>query len=113
MSDSMYMTARRPAGPSMNVAFTSTSGCITTEIPTSAQSVTLYCSVAAWVRLAVGTTQTVATASDWPVPANVPVTIPMPQRTVANSASEFRVWAAAKGVTVTSTGTMYVQPNAD
>ncbi len=109
---SLYFTTRRPGGPSMNVAFTSTSG-TTGAFPSGAQSATIYCSVAAWVRVAYGTTQVVATASDIPVPANVPVVVPVPQRGPSDASGASQVFAAAKGVSITSAGTMYVQPNAD
>lgn len=112
MSDTLFFTARRPAGPSLNVAFTSTSGS-TGAFPQGAQSATIICSVAGWVRVAYGTTQVVATASDIPIAANVPLVVPVPRRHESDAAAAQQVYAAAKGVSVTSAGTMYVQPNAD
>jgi hypothetical protein len=109
---SLYETARRPAGPSLNVAFTSTSGCTGALVP-SAQSVTVYCSVAGWVRAAYGTTQVTATASDVPIPANVPLVLPLPQRHQSDASGADKIFVAAKGATITSSGTMYVQQNAE
>ena len=112
MSDSLFFTARRPAGPSANVAFTSVSAGVGPISP-GAQSVSIYCSVAGFVRVAYGTTQTTATTSDIPVPANVPIVVPVPQRGANDASGADKLWAAARGATITSTGTMYVQPNAD
>lgn len=112
MSDTLYFTARRPAGPSLNVAFTSVMGFVG-PLPSGTQSVSIYCSVAGFVRVAFGTTQTTATASDIPIPANVPIVVPVPQRHASDASGADKVWVAAKGATITSAGTMYAQPNAD
>ncbi len=112
MSEALWLTGRRPGGPSQNVAFTSTSAS-SAAIPPGAATLTIYCSVAAWVKVAVGTTQAVATASDIPVPANVPVVFPIPQRTANDANAASKVFAAAMSTTITTAGTMYVQPNAE
>jgi hypothetical protein len=109
---SLNLTSRRPNGGSLNVAFSSTMGFVG-PLPSGSQSVTIYCSVAGFVRVAYGTTQTTATASDIPIPANVPVVVPVPQRSVSDASGADKIWVAAKSTTITSAGTMYAQPNAD
>ena len=109
----LIFTSRRPGGPSQNVAFTSTSGCVANPLPAGAASVTIYTTVAAFVKVALGASSITATSSDIPIPANTPISILVPRRHESNAATEVNAYVAAVGTTITSAGTMYVQPNAD
>ena len=75
MASSLGIVIRHPiAGSGGKVAYTGTAGSLT--LPSYAQSVLLWCSTVAFVRIG-GT----ATTTDTPVPANAPVILPVPTST--------------------------------
>lgn len=76
MSANLFQTIRRPIwGKAQKVAFTGTAGS-TTALPPGTNSVTVYLSSAGYVRVSYGASATAATTADFPLPANVPVTLP-------------------------------------
>jgi hypothetical protein len=63
-----------PSGPGQVVAYTGTHGVITDFLPGSCSAVWVFCTSAAYVKVGVSP---VATSADFPLPANVPVIIPL------------------------------------
>jgi hypothetical protein len=101
----------RPAGGSQKVAYTGTAGTITNPLPQGCQSVACYCSTAAYIKVAWHATGAAATTADIPVPANVLVVIPVPQRSPNDAVGADKVFVSA--IQDGSGGNLYVQPTAD
>lgn len=96
---SLNSVIRRPIyGTGQKVAYTGTAGSVT--VPPYTQSVLIWCSSAALVRVGA-----VATAADLPIPANTPITIPVG----TTDGGPITV----SGIQVQSGGNMYVIAMAD
>lgn len=110
MSANLFQQIRRPIwGKAQKVAYTGTAGS-TTALPPGTNSVTLYCSTAAFVRVSFGASATAATTGDYPVPANIPVTLPCDIESGPPS-TEGAFFASA--VQDAAGGNIFVIPNAD
>lgn len=70
---------RTPAGTAQTVAYTGTAGS-TSTFPAGYNSVMLFCTTQCYVTVGEGVT---ATTSDTPLPANVPIWLPVPRGTGA------------------------------
>jgi hypothetical protein len=62
------------AGPGQVVAYTGTHGVIANPLPPGAAAVWIFCTSVAHVKIGASPT---ATTADFPIPANVPVIIPL------------------------------------
>jgi len=93
-----YSHVIRPAGPGQVVAYTGTAGTIANPVPPGAAAVWVFTTTIAHVRL---TTGTAATTADIPLPAGVPVILPIP-----NNTGDIKVSAIQSA----SGGNLHVQP---
>jgi hypothetical protein len=66
-----------PAGPGQVKAYTGTAGTIDNPLPQGAQAVWVFCTSIAHVKVSYDGAGTAATTADFPVPASVPVKIPL------------------------------------
>lgn len=66
-----------PSGPGQVVAYTGTAGTIANPLPQGAQAVWVFCTSIAHVKVSYDGAATAATTADFPVPASVPVKIPL------------------------------------
>jgi hypothetical protein len=66
-----------PSGPGQLVAYTGTAGTIANALPQGAQAVWVFCTSIAHVKVSYNGDATAATTADFPVPASVPVKIPL------------------------------------
>lgn len=106
MAANLSLTIRRPIfGQGQVVAYTGTAGTIANALPSGTPSVWVFCTSVAHVKVGVAPT---ATTADFPVPAGVPVIIPIEVPTSGGSA-EIKVSAIQSA----AGGNLHVCPMAD
>lgn len=108
--DTSFIVVRRPCGPSQKVAYT-TSACIANKLPQGTETVLVYCSSAAYVKVGWGASSITATTADIPIPANTYLTIPVPRRHQNDAAGADSAFVAA--VQDSTGGNLFVQPMAE
>jgi hypothetical protein len=96
-----YSPVIKQLGPSQTVAYTGTAGTISNNLPVGAKGVWVFCTSIAFVKVGAGVT---ATATDIPLPASVPVLIP-----IENNTGDIKVSAIQSA----AGGNLHVQPVAE
>ena len=96
-----YSPVIKAAGPSQVVAYTGTAGTITNAVPPGAAGVWVFCTSIAYVKVGANPT---ATATDIPLPASVPVLIP-----IVNNTGDIKVSAIQSA----AGGNLHVLPVAE
>lgn len=109
MAANLFQTIRRPVGASQTVAYTGTAGS-STALPPGTSAVWVYLSTAGYVRISFGDTVVAAVATDFPVPANVPVVLPIEYPTAPGTSNQ-KVFVSA--IQEASGGNLHVQPLAE
>ena len=109
MSASLALTLRRPTyGKSQSVAYTGTAGTISAKLPDGTNSVMVWCTTNACVKVGSGS-GLAATTADVPVAANTMVVLPVEMPTAPGTDNAMYVSA----IQIATGGTLYVQPLAD